>query len=314
MIVVKKLIFYSILLIGIPFLIVVLIVVPDNEALEEIQLKYLSNIFVRVKREDGNIDNVLLEEYVVGVVGGEMPASFSIEALKAQSVASRSYVLKKLFDNKNNDYDVVDTVSNQVYLDNDELKYKWGDNYTKYINKIREAVNETSMEYLEYDGEVIDAMFFSTSNGYTEDSGVVFQKSLPYLQSVPSIYDESVASAFNSVKSISLLEFYDKLNLEYNENLKVDILERSSSNRIVKLKINGVEFLGKDLYKKLGLRSCDFEFVLVGNNVEIRTKGYGHGVGLSQYGAQGMALNGYGYREILSHYYVGVELKSLIDE
>ena len=189
-----------------------------------------------------------------------------------------------------------------IFIDvnnNDNNYYK----DSKYINKIREAVNETSMEYLEYDGEVIDAMFFSTSNGYTEYSGVVFQKSWPYLKSVPSVYDEIVASAFNSVRSISLLEFYDRLDLEYNEILEVDIIERSNSNRIVKLKINGVEFMGKDLYKKLGLRSCDFEFVQIGNNVEIKTKGYGHGVGLSQYGAY--------YKEILEHYYVGVELKKL---
>ena len=92
----KKLIFCSLLLIGIPFLIVTFVVVPDNEVLEEIELKYLSNIIVRVKRTDGSVNNVLLEEYVVGVVGGEMPASFDIEALKAQCVASRTYVLKKL--------------------------------------------------------------------------------------------------------------------------------------------------------------------------------------------------------------------------
>lgn len=304
----KRLFIYSVLLIGIPFLVVNFVKVPADNVIEEIDLDYLSNVLVRVKRENGDIDNVFLEEYVVGVVGGEMPASFEIEALKAQSVASRSYVLRKLEYNKDKEYDVVDTVSNQVYLSDDELREKWGDNYNLYINKIRSAVNETSMEYLEYDGEVIDAMFFSTSNGYTEDSGVVFSTSLPYLKSVESSYDEEVAKAFNYSTSMSLQEFYERLGLSYSDKLLFEVVERSSSNRIVKLKINGEEFLGRDVYNKLELRSCDFEFVQVGSNVEIKTKGYGHGVGMSQYGAQGMAKNGYNYKEILSHYYTGTTL------
>ena len=243
----------------------------EEKYIDKISLNYLSNIVVRVKRENGDIDNVFLEEYVVGVVAGEMPASFDEEALKAQCVASRSYVLRKLEHNKENDYDVVDTVSNQVYLDEEELQKKWGSNYTLYINKIRSAVNETSMEYLEYDGKVIEAMFFSTSNGYTEDSGVFFSTSLPYLKSVESSYDEIVAKAFNSTTSMSLQEFYERLGLSYCDELVVEVMERSISNRIIKLKINGVEFFGKDVYNKLGLRSCDFEFIQIGNNIEIKT-------------------------------------------
>ena len=138
-----------------------------------------------------------------------------------------------------------------------------------------------------------------------------FFKRVPYLKSVTSIYDEEVARAFNSVSSMSLQEFYDKLGLKYEKGLDVLVLERSSSNRIVRLKINGVEFTGKDVYNKLGLRSCDFEFIKVGNNISINTKGYGHGVGMSQYGAHGMAKNGYSYKEILSHYYGGTELKKI---
>ena len=306
----KRLIIMTAVIVSIPFFVVKC---WQEEALEfyEAELKYLSNMFVRVKRSSGNIENIALEEYVVGVVSGEMPVSFELEALKAQSVASRSYVLKKIENNKDNEYDVVDTVSNQVYLDDNQLKEKWGDNYSKYISKARQAVNETSMEYLEYQGEVIDAMFFSTSNGYTEDSGVVFQKSLPYLKSVESSWDEEVAKAFYTSTSMSLQEFYERLSLEYDKDLKVDVLERSESNRIVKLKINGKEFSGRDVYDKLGLRSCDFELVLVGSNVEINTKGYGHGVGMSQYGAQGMAKNGYNYQEILAHYYVGTDLMKI---
>ena len=304
----KRLLIFSVVVIGIPFFVVQFISVPKEDLLE-IKLNYLSNIIVRVKRnKTGVIDNVSLEEYVVGVVAGEMPVSFEIEALKAQSVASRSYVLKRLGNTKNSEYDVVDTVSNQVYLDDEMLKEKWKDKYILYINKVREAVNATSMEYLEYNGEVIDAMFFSTSNGYTEDSGIIFQKSLPYLKSVESSWDERVASAFNSSTSMSLQEFYERLNIKYSGTLKVEVLERSKSNRILRLKINGIEINGKDIYSKLGLRSYDFTLTQVGNNVDIKTKGYGHGVGMSQYGAHGMAKEGYNYKEILKHYYVDTDL------
>jgi len=307
----KRIIIMTVVIISIPFFVVEFWKNEEKE-LKEINLKYLSSNLVRVKRSSGEIVNIPLEEYVVGVVSAEMPVSFEKEALKAQSVASRTYVLKKMLSNVDKTYDVVDTVSNQVYLSEDELKEKWGDNYIKYINKVRDAVNETSMEYLEYDGEIIDAMYFSTSNGYTEDSGVIFQKSLPYLQSVESNWDKEVAKAFNTSTSISLQEFYERLGLEYNKDLNVEILERSDSNRVVRLKINDNEFRAKDVYSKLGLRSYDFEFVQVGNNVDINTKGYGHGVGMSQYGAHGMAKVGYSYKEILEHYYVGTKLVKLV--
>ena len=306
----KRLIFYAVITVSIPFFVVCFWKKEPEKKLKEIHLNYLSNIVVRVKREkSGEIQNVFLEEYVMGVVAGEMPVSFEIEALKAQSVASRSYVLRRLKNNQNQEYDVVDTVSNQVYLDEDDLKNKWGDKYVEYMNKIKNVVNETSMEYLEFDGEVIDAMFFSTSNGYTEDSGVVFSSSLPYLRSVISEFDEEVSPAFKKTFTISLQEFYERLNLPYDRNLKIVIIERSSSNRIIRLKINGVEFKGRDVYNKLGLRSCDFSIEQLGSNVSIVTKGYGHGVGMSQYGAEGMAKKGYLYQDILSHYYVDTVLK-----
>ena len=306
----KRIIIMTVVIISIPFLVVSNWKEEEKE-LKEISLEYLSSRLVRIKRSNGDIDNVPLEEYVVGVISGEMPASFHEEALKAQSVASRTYVLKKILSNKNSDYDVVDTVNNQVYLDDDELKVRWGDNYSKYNKKVRDAVNDTRGEYLEYNGEVITAMYFSTSNGYTEDSGVAFETSLPYLKSVESSYDETVAKTFYATNSMSLQEFYEKLGIKYSNEFLFEVLERSSSNRIMRLKINGIEFKCKDIYDKLRLRSCDFDFVQVGNNIEIKTKGYGHGVGMSQYGAQGMAKKGYNYEEILKYYYTGIDLVKL---
>ena len=297
----RKIILMLLILISIPFFVVNFY--KENSYKEEIiKLKYISSIIVRVKRVNKNrIDNVMLEDYVVGVVAGEMPVSFEMEALKAQAVASRSYVLRKINDNINNDYDVVDTTSNQVYLDLDDLKDNWGNDYVNYLNRVREAVNDTSMEYLEYDGEVINAMFFSTSNGYTEDCVSVFSSDVPYLRSVESSWDSSVNSNFSYRKEIDLKSFYEKLGLEYNNKLNILILERSNSNRVISLRINGVKFSGRDIYNKLGIRSTDFSIDQDGDKVVIITKGYGHGVGMSQYGAYGMAKEGYSYKEILDH-------------
>lgn len=305
----KKIILFTIILIFIPFFIVNIL---DINKIEEIELKYINNINVRVKRLSTNkIEEVPLEEYVVGVLAGEMPVYFELEALKAQAVASRSYVLKRLEYNKDSEYDVVDSVLNQVYLDDNYLKEAWGKDYVVNINKLRTAVNQTIDEYLEYNGEIIDALFFSTSNGYTEDASVVFNLELPYLKSVESKWDFYTSSVFKSQKTMSLQEFYEKLGLEYKSELSFNVLERSDTNRIIKLEINGNMLNATDVYNKLGLRSTDFNLTQVGTNVIIDTKGYGHGVGMSQYGALGMAKEGYNYMQILEYYYTGAEIKKI---
>ena len=238
-----------------------------------------------------------------------MPIYFEKEALKAQAVASRSYAIKRIEYNKDKDYDVVDSIMNQVYLDEDYLKEAWGNNYVININKLRSAVNETIDECLTYDDKVIDALFFSTSNGYTEDADLVFNLNLPYLKSVESKWDEKESSAFSTTTVIPLNKFYEKLNLKYNKELKVEIIKRSPTNRVLELKINNQKFTGKDLYNSLSLRSTDFIITQIGTNVFIDMKGYGHGVGMSQYGALGMAKEGYSYKDILSHYYQNTTIK-----
>ena len=305
----KRIIIFITLLIFIPFLIVIIY----NKNYKEIELKYINTTYIRVKKlKEDKIIKIPLEEYLVGVLAGEMPINFDIEALKAQAVASRSYALKRIEYNKDKEYDVVDSIMNQVYLDNDYLKNAWGLNYVKNINKLRTAINETIDEYLEYDNKVVDALFFSTSNGYTENSENVFNFECDYLKSVESPWDKEVSSAYNNQKTLTLTEFYKKLNLPYNKNLNIKILKRSSTNRILSLKINNVEFKGTDIYNKLSLRSTDFEIELLGTTVKIKTKGYGHGVGMSQYGALGMAKAGYKYDEILKHYYKNTQIKKLI--
>ena len=304
----KKIIIFITLLIFIPFFIVIIY----NKNYKEIELEYINITYIRVKQlKKDKIIKMPLEEYIVGVLAGEMPINFDLEALKAQAVASRSYALKRIEYNKDKEYDVVDSVMNQVYLDEEYLKDAWGLNYAKNINKLRTAVNQTLDEYLEHNDKVIDALFFSTSNGYTENSENVFNFECEYLKSVESPWDKEVSSAFITKKIISLKDFYKNLNIPYNKNLNIEILKRSSTNRILLLKINNIEFKGTDIYNKLSLRSTDFEIELLGEKVKIKTKGYGHGVGMSQYGALGMAKEGYTYKEILSHYYKNTSIKKI---
>ena len=270
----KKIIIFILLLIFIPFFIVLIY----NKNYKEIELNYINTIYIRVKRNETNeIEKIPLEEYIVGVLAGEMPINFDIEALKAQAVASRSYALKRMEYNKDKDYDVVDSVMNQVYLDNEYLKNAWGISYVKNINKLRQAVNSTIDEYLEYDDKVDCA----------------------YLKSVESPWDKDVSSAYITTKIMNLTEFYKLLNIPYNKNLNIEIEKRSNTNRILLL------------YNKLSLRSTDFNIELQGQTVSITTKGYGHGVGMSQYGALGMAKEGYTYDQILAHYYQNTSLTKI---
>ena len=239
-----------------------------------------------------------------------MPTSFELEALKAQAVAARSYVLKKMEQNIKNEYDVVDTVSNQVYLDYDELKAKWGIDYENKISKIKQAVVETTGEYLTYNNQVIEAFFFSTSSGMTENCDEVFSESLPYLVSVDSHYD-SISPSFEVNREFPLSTFYQLLNLPYQEKLEISITKTTSTGRVKELTINGNKFTGSEVYSKLSLKSTFFEIKQDNQVVKITTKGYGHGVGMSQYGANGMAKEGYNYNEILKHYYVGTTISKI---
>lgn len=288
-----------------------IIIVGVFHQIEKQNFKYVENMNVRVQRQDGKIDHVPFEQYITGVLAGEMPISFELEALKAQAVAARSYVMNKMYYNRAKNYDVVDTVMNQVYLDDAHLRAVWKESYDSKIDKINQAIKSTKGEYLEYKGKVVEAFFFSTSVGKTENSEEVFSSKLPYLRSVDSSFEDGVSPVFRETKKYSLNNFYSKLGLKNQDKITQKKTVTTSTGRVKEIIINDKKFTGSEVTKSLGLRSTFFTITQNNNEVSVTTRGYGHGVGMSQYGAQAMALMGRSYDEILKHYYLGVEIKKI---
>lgn len=257
---------------------------------------------VKVYRQNGSVIELELEEYLIGVVASEMPASFHSEALKAQAVAARTYTLKAIKSNRK----LTDTVATQVYQDNEELKVKWGNNFDTYYNKIKDAVNATKGKAIYYNNDLIEAFYFSTSNGYTEDSSYVFA-TLPYLKSVESPLDKQ-ASSFLRTITLTYEEASKKLNIPLTFESSI-IINRNNSSRVDTIFIDTHSFSGVKFRSLLNLRSTDFDFVLNENDITITTRGYGHGVGMSQYGANFYAKAGWNYQDILKHYYTNITIR-----
>ena len=258
---------------------------------------------ITVYRLNGSVINLNMTDYLIGVVSSEMPASFNLEALKAQSVLARTYALKA----KQTGKKLTDTVSTQSYIDIDQMKNKWGNSFNTYYNKIKNAVENTNEEYLSYNGNYIEALYHSTNNGKTESSLDVFGNYYPYLISVSSEYDKNASSYLRTI-NMPLDTISNKLGLNLNNDSVISILSYTDGGNIKEININGNNFSGKKVRELLGLRSADFDISISDNNANITTRGYGHGVGMSQYGANGMANAGYSYKDILSHYYPGTTL------
>ena len=258
---------------------------------------------ITIYRSNGSIINLNMTDYLIGVVSSEMPASFNLEALKAQSVLARTYALKA----KQTGKKLTDTVSTQSYIDIDQMKNKWENSFNTYYNKIKNAVENTNGEYLSYNGNYIEALYHSTNNGKTESSLDVFGNYYPYLISVSSEYDKN-ASGYLRTINMPLDTISNKLGLNLNNDSVISILSYTDGGNIKEININGNNFSGKKVRELLGLRSADFDISISDNNANITTRGYGHGVGMSQYGANGMANAGYSYKDILSHYYPGTTL------
>ena len=259
------------------------------------------------------------EEYIKGVVGAEMPALFNIESLKAQAVCARTYALREIehmgltTENLPKPEDI-----GQAYLSKSELKERWGDNFEEYYKRIEQAVSETSGEIMVYDDEPILAVFHSTSSGYTENSENIWQNPMPYLKSVESSgdtkapqYEVSKEISYNEIKNMFKNKYPDIVFSEDNLINQIKINSISDAGYITSVTVGNKNLTGLEIRGALGLRSSSFTMKDTGNSIIFTTKGYGHGAGMSQYGAEAMANEGYTYKEILQHYYTNIDFKNI---
>ena len=259
--------------------------------------------YVTIYRKKGTVEQIELEEYLVGVVAAEMPASFNSEALKAQAVLARTYALKKISKGEK----LTDTVSTQAYIDKNEMQNKWGNEYSKYYNKIVSAVNSTKGQVVKYNGNYIEALYHSTSNGKTENAKEVWGQDIPYLKSVDSSWDKKTTS-YLKIENKEFNTLMKVLGINFDKNTNIEILSRDESGRVSEVKVADKTYTGVEFRTLLNLRSADFDISVTDNGVEIITRGYGHGVGMSQYGANEMAKLGYNYKNIINHYYTNVKI------
>ena len=257
---------------------------------------------VHVTRVDGKDLYLDIESYLEGVIYSEMSKAFEMEALKAQCVAARTFFVQR-------GYEVDDTTNTQVYRDNKQLKDSWKDNYDVYHKKIQQAVQETTGEILTYQGKPISALFFSSSCGKTANAQEYWGNKVPYLVSVDSSWDKQSEEYEKSI-TMSKQEFSTALGFQ-NTVHEIEEPIRYDSGYVKEIRIDRIVFTGREVREKLNLRSSCFTIKENKDNVVITTKGYGHGVGMSQIGAQAMAEKGKSYKQILSHYYPKTKIEKL---
>ena len=243
-----------------------------------------------------------LEEYLIGVVASEMPVSFEKEALKAQAVAARTFVVKRSFS-------VDDTTSSQVYKSEEELRNQWGDKYEEYNQKIQEAIDQTKGEILTYEGEAITAAFFSSSNGMSNNAEDYWVSETPYLKAVDSHWDNE-REGNERIFDFTPNEIANALNVASGNNLRVS--STFPNGYVAEVEADGVIFSGRAIREALKLSSSSFTITSNGDRIQFNCLGSGHGIGMSQYGANGMALEGYDYQSILLHYYQGVKISDIV--
>ena len=258
------------------------------------------------------IHEMELEDYLLGVLLQEMPASFEQEAKKAQAVVARTYALRTHEKAVKHDRGAVctDHTCCQAYIDPETYIANGGSR--EAVDAAEKAIVDTCDLVLMYDGKLIDATYFSCSGGRTEDAAAVWGADVPYLQSVESPGEEGVSYYTDTVYFTSR-EFAQALDasLEGLPATWFGEISRTEGGGVATMEIGGAVYTGTDLRQKLGLRSTAFYITAVADTVTITTKGYGHRVGMSQYGADAMAMAGKDYKAILLHYYTGAELKKL---
>jgi stage II sporulation protein D len=264
-----------------------------------------------------------LEEYLKGVVAAEMPATFELEALKAQAVAASTFTLRRMQGTiqAHPKYDIcTDPSCCQAFVSEDERLKIWQDSGISAADsilrweKIEKAVDETKGKVLVYNDELISALYHSTSGGKTENSEDYFVSAVPYLRSVESLYEEDNYVDIHT--TISIQDFLSVIETKYpdfeiNENKianNIKINSYTTGGKVKEITIGNLTFTGREIRELFDLRSSGFEIDVSGKNIVFITNGFGHGVGMSQYGANGYAKQGCTYEEILLHYYQGVEI------
>jgi stage II sporulation protein D len=263
-----------------------------------------------------------LSEYLVRVVAAEMPATFEMEALKAQTVAARTYTMYKKFIARSERHPSADVCSDhtccKAYKDEETQKAEWGSAYEMFSGKIKEAVDATDGMCLTYENEPILAVFHSSSYGFTEDSGEVWQRDLPYLQGVESPETENNVPKFVTTVTVSHEDFKRSVTERHADAAFGDDIYAwigntvySESGRVKNIDIGGVTLTGVEVRDIFDLRSSALSIEISEESVTFTVKGYGHGVGMSQYGANALALEGSGFEEILEWYYVGAGIENM---
>lgn len=285
---------------------------PEEETPETEARREGAALSALVRWEDGDPEEMDMDTYLTGVVLAEMPAWFETEALKAQAVAARTYAWKAhLSGGKHGDGSVcTDYTCCQAYLSPEDYLKRGGTE--EDMEKIRQAVLATSGMVLTYEGKPIEAVFFSCSGGRTEDALAVWGTDYPYLRSVDSPGEEE-APVYTDTKTFSAEEFQEALGtaLSGEPETWLGQVSYTSGGGVDTMELGGKTYKGTELRAALGLRSTAFTLSIQGDTITIETHGWGHRVGMSQYGADAMAAAGSSFREILEHYYTGAQVRQL---
>ena len=295
-------------------------VTDENNTIYENNYDYQKYKTIRLLHaKTGEIEELPLDTYVKGVVAAEMPADFEKEALKAQAVVARTYTIYTIIHN-NNKHENADLCDNsnccQAWISKDDRLSKWEeDKRDQYLKKIEEAVDSTNGKIITYNGEVIDAFFHSNSGGVTETPVNVWGgTNYPYLQSVQTAGEEGYKQYSSEVKLTKdefinkIKETHPNLNIDFNDEHSIEIIEYTESNRVKTIKIGNINLSGVEIRKILGLKSTKFEVKVDNDSVIFTVTGYGHGVGMSQTGADSMAKQNSNYEDIIHHFYTDVEI------
>ena len=265
---------------------------------------------IQVLLDNGTTCEFELDAYVLGVVLGEMPADFEVEALKAQAVVARTYALKRNTTGKKhmNGAVCINPACCQAYCSVESYLKRGGTSTS--VNKVQSAVEDTQGQVLTYNDKLIEATYFSCSGGKTEDAVAVWGTDIPYLQAVDSPGEENADYYADTVK-YSAKEFADRLGIKVSGSPSswLGSVAFTEGGGVDSMVICGKVFKGTTLRTRIGLRSTSFSIKADGDTIVITTKGFGHRVGMSQYGADAMAVKGSTYKQILSHYYPGTTLQ-----